>query len=507
MLTWLRQDLAANSLPWVIAFFHHPPYSKGSHDSDLDIEMIEMRQNAVPILEQFGVDLVLSGHSHSYERSFLLDGHYGYSWSFSAAMKKDGGSGRADGSGAYSKATYGMAPHQGAVYVVAGNAGAVKGGALNHPAMFTSQSVLGSVILDVSGNRLDARFIDTNGGLRDYFSIVKGSSPSPPSTSPYGGTPAALPSLFQAENFDNGSAGLAYYDTTAGNSGGAYRSTDVDIEPSADAGGGFNLSKTRAGEWLTYTVSASTTATYTFEARVANIGTGATFHVEVDGVDRTGPIAVPDTGGWQTYQTLTKPGVQLSAGQHQVRVVLRTVSTSNGAGNFNWFRFSSGSGPSTPAFGGTPVTLPGLLQAENFDTAGPGVSYWDATAGNSGGVYRATDVDLGPTSDPGSGGYYVGWTRVGEWLQYSVNVAQSRSYTMNVRVANVGSGATFRVEVDGAAVTGPIAVPDTGGWDSWRTLSIGGVSLTQGPHVVRLVMLTRNAANAGVGNFGFLQFQ
>jgi hypothetical protein len=507
MLNWLRQDLGANSLPWVIAFFHHPPYSKGSHDSDVDIELIEMRQNALPILEQFGVDLVLAGHSHSYERSFLLDGHYGYSGSFSAAMKKDGGSGRTDGSGAYGKATYGMAPHQGTVYLVAGNAGSAKGGSLNHPAMFTSQSVLGSVVLDVNGNRLDARFIDSNGSLRDYFSIVKGSSSPPPATSPFGGTPASLPGVFQAENFDTGSAGAAYYDTTSGNSGGAYRSSDVDIEPSTDSGGGFNLSKTRAGEWLKYTVNATSSGTYTFEARVANIGTGATFHVEVDGVDQTGPIGVPDTGGWQAWQTISKPGVPLTAGSHTVRIVLRTVSTSNGAGNFNWFRFSAGTGGAPPAFGGTPVTLPGLLQAENFDTGGTAVSYWDASAGNSGGVYRATDVDVGPTSDPGSGGYYVGWTRVGEWLQYSVNVAQSRSYTMSVRVANVGSGATFRVEVDGVPVTGPIAVPDTGGWDAWRTLSIAGISLSQGPRVVRLVMLTRNVQNAGVGNFGFIQFQ
>ena len=65
MLTWLRNDLASTNQPWIIAFFHHPPYSKGSHDSDVDIELREMRQNALPILEDAGVDLVLSGHSHS----------------------------------------------------------------------------------------------------------------------------------------------------------------------------------------------------------------------------------------------------------------------------------------------------------------------------------------------------------------------------------------------------------------------------------------------------------
>jgi hypothetical protein len=166
MLTWLQRDLAANTQPWVIAFFHHPPYSKGSHDSDNEIELVQMRQNALPILEHFGVDLVLTGHSHSYERSFLVDGHYGDSTTFSAAMKKDGGSGRPDASGAYQKPTYGMAPHEGTVYLVAGISGHTGGGTLNHPAMYLSESVLGSVVLDVDGNRLDETFLDSTGVRR-----------------------------------------------------------------------------------------------------------------------------------------------------------------------------------------------------------------------------------------------------------------------------------------------------------------------------------------------------
>jgi len=69
MANWLRADLDANTNQWLIAFWHHPPYSKGSHDSDDEIELIEMRQNIVPILEAHGVDLVVCGHSHNYERS------------------------------------------------------------------------------------------------------------------------------------------------------------------------------------------------------------------------------------------------------------------------------------------------------------------------------------------------------------------------------------------------------------------------------------------------------
>ena len=508
MLTWLQRDLAANTRPWVVVFFHHPPYSKGSHDSDREIELIEMRQNALPLLEQFGVDLVLAGHSHAYERSFLLDGHYGDSTSFSAAMKKDGGSGSAGGSGPYRKPTYGMAPREGTVYAVAGVSGSISGGLLNHPAMFTSQSVLGSVVLDVDGSRLDVTFLDSTGVKRDVFSIVKGAGAPPPVSGPFGGTPAVLPGRVEAENFDLGPAGTAYADTTPGNTGGSYRTTDVDIEPSADAGAGFNISKTRVGEWLTYTVNVAAAGTYSLETRVAGIGTGGRFRVEVDGVDRTGPIAVPHTGGWQTWQTITTPGIALAAGVRVIRVVLTTAGTSGGVGNFNWFRFvdSTAGTPPSPAYGGTPVQLPGIVQAENFDLGPSGTAYWDASAGNAGGAYRAGDVDIGPTGDPSSGGYYVGWTRTGEWLTYTVDVLATRTYAVQVRVANVGSGATFRIEVDGVDRSGPVAVPNTGGWDVWQTVNVTGIPLAQGRRLIRLVMVGRNAENAGVGNVSWLRF-
>ena len=103
MCTWLREDLLANTNEWLIAFWHHPPYTKSSHDSDTEIELIEMCENAVPILESFGVDLVLCGHSHVYERSFLLRGHYGDSSTFKSSMMLDPGSGREDETGAYVK--------------------------------------------------------------------------------------------------------------------------------------------------------------------------------------------------------------------------------------------------------------------------------------------------------------------------------------------------------------------------------------------------------------------
>ena len=180
MMTWLETDLAATKQDWIIAFWHHPPYSKGSHDSDTETELIQMRQNALPILEQGGVDLVLAGHSHSYERSFLIDGHYGTSNTLVPSMILDSGDGQPTGTGAYQKSTEGPAPHQGAVYTVAGSSGHTSSGSLNHPVMFISLSVLGSLVLDVEGNRLDATFLDSGGGIRDTFTILKGGTTNTP---------------------------------------------------------------------------------------------------------------------------------------------------------------------------------------------------------------------------------------------------------------------------------------------------------------------------------------
>jgi hypothetical protein len=182
MCAWLRRDLAANNKQWTIAYWHHCPYSKGSHDSDEakdnDAHMTEMRENVVPILEAAGVDLVLCGHSHLYERSFLLHGHYGKSSSLQSAMILDKGDGRPADSGAYHKAPRTAdGPSLGTVYVNTGSAGhptKVKDlHGLNHPVMCVSLNLAGSFVLDISGARLDAQFLDDSGVRDDTFTISK----------------------------------------------------------------------------------------------------------------------------------------------------------------------------------------------------------------------------------------------------------------------------------------------------------------------------------------------
>ncbi len=173
MMSWLDLDLANTTQDWIVCFWHHPPYSKGSHDSDTEGRLVDMRQNAVPILDDRGVDLTFTGHSHSYERSFLIDGHYGHSSTFMSSMMLDPGDGKLDGTGAYMKDILGPDPRTGIVHTVAGNAGKLSGGPLNHPVMYFSTNTLGSVILDVDANRLDVTFLDSTGTVRDYFTMYK----------------------------------------------------------------------------------------------------------------------------------------------------------------------------------------------------------------------------------------------------------------------------------------------------------------------------------------------
>ena len=163
---------------WLVAHRHHPPYSKGlprlGHGGHPWWRCVSWRFRSWRIMES---DLVLGGHSHAYERSFLLDSHYGASDSLAPAMILDGGDGRPGSDGAYIKPTGGLAPHEGAVYVVAGSSGKLTGGPLDHPAMFHSELTLGSLILDVEGPDLKSPSLHAAGsvgGLLHHFKAGPG---------------------------------------------------------------------------------------------------------------------------------------------------------------------------------------------------------------------------------------------------------------------------------------------------------------------------------------------
>jgi len=179
MIQWIRNDLNQNTRKFTIAFFHQCPYSKGSHDSDAAYELVikAMREKIIPVLEEYDVDLVVNGHSHVFERSYLMNGHFGKSDSFNAStMVKSSTNGKFSDGNAYIKDNS-YATQNGTVYVVCGNSGSSEGGpALNHPAMLYSDggsSAYGSFVIDVYKNRLDAKYLKSDGQIGDEFTILK----------------------------------------------------------------------------------------------------------------------------------------------------------------------------------------------------------------------------------------------------------------------------------------------------------------------------------------------
>lgn len=177
-VTWLKQDLAANNKMWTVAYWHHPPYTMGTHNSDLELDLDSIRKYTMRVMERYKVDLVLCGHSHTYERSKLMKGHFGNEASFNAATH------HLDTSSALYNGSLNSCPYikdsvfknQGTVYIVAGSAGKIGATQSNFPhnAMYYSNnSICGSLILDFDNNRLDTKWLGADSLLHDNFTILK----------------------------------------------------------------------------------------------------------------------------------------------------------------------------------------------------------------------------------------------------------------------------------------------------------------------------------------------
>jgi thermitase len=308
-------------------------------------------------------------------------------------------------------------------------------------------------------------------------------APTARSAGPYGGAPAQIPGTIEAENFDEGGEGASYHDGSAGNSGGAYRSGDVDVEPASS--GGYDVGWTSAGEWLNYTVNVAAAGTYTVELRVASSGPGGSVHVELNGAVVGSRLTIPDTGGWQRWQTISTT-VAAAAGRQVLRLVMD--SAQNGTvGNFDAIVVTRAAAATSA------IAVPGAISAADYDRGGEGTSYHDTTAGNSGGAYRQDGVDVEPSRD---GGYDVGWIADGEWLNYTVSVPKAGSYVVALRVASPGGGGALHVGFNRVSnVWTPLSVPATAGWQAWTTISLP-VTLGAGEQQLTL-LFDRGGFNLG----------
>ncbi len=246
---------------------------------------------------------------------------------------------------------------------------------IDHWTRHTLQTDTGSITL-TAGQRYDIKmeYFDYSGTAT---ARLMWSSPSQPIEDipasqlyPQGPFTAAAPSVNQrieAENFDVGIPGVAYSDGTSGNAGGVYRNTNVDLQATSDAGGGYNVGWSTAGEWLTYSINVPTSGTYDLDERLAASGKGGAFHVEVDDVNVTGTVAVPNTGGWQNWTTVTQTGLTLSAGRHVIKISQDKAGTNGYVSNLNWLQVRSETPTIAVSSGGTSITK-GQSSAIDFGT-------------------------------------------------------------------------------------------------------------------------------------------
>ncbi|HEV2855152.1 MAG TPA: carbohydrate-binding protein [Thermoanaerobaculia bacterium] len=306
--------------------------------------------------------------------------------------------------------------------------------------------------------------------------------PSPTEQLPFRGVPFAVPGTIKAADFDNGGEGVAYHETTPG-TGSSYRTAGVDMYED------FVL-YLDTSEWLEYTIDVATAGTYALVAQVSANNPGGSFHVELDGVNVTGPLAVPATGAWSIWGSVVK-AVSFPAGRHVLR-----VAADSWFDGFYSLRIVTAKLP----FRGTPRTLPGTFRVADFDEGGEQISYHDNTAGcQMECSYRTADVDRWE--------HMVFDIGTGEWMEYTVNVTATGTYTLAVRVAAGSGGATtFHVEFDGVDVTGPLTIPITGGWSVFQTVTRTGVNLSAGRKVMRIVV-DRGANNFDEGTFDTISIQ
>jgi acid phosphatase type 7 len=189
-LQWAKTNA---NVKWTILYWHHTPYSQGSHNSDNVQDLIDVRQNLIPIIDQYKVDLVLCGHSHVYERSRLMRGHTGNSLSFDPATHLAPNSSNGSSSALYDGSAQSCpfikksdAPqNEGVVYVVAGTAASSYGQSTNwpHRAMQSytpfgefspyNNTEKGTLLLEIEDNRLDCKWIKDNGKVGDQFTMMK----------------------------------------------------------------------------------------------------------------------------------------------------------------------------------------------------------------------------------------------------------------------------------------------------------------------------------------------
>jgi 5-hydroxyisourate hydrolase-like protein (transthyretin family) len=241
----------------------------------------------------------------------------------------------------------------------------------------------------------------------------------------------------------------------------------IGTENTSDVGGGLNVGWQDNNDWMNYSVNLATAGTYTVNFRVASYFSGAQFQVKkADGTVLT-TVTVPNTGSFQTWQTVSAQ-VTLPAGQQTLRIF---TSAANGGWNFNWWEIMGESSTTNPPTTPTPPTEPTTpttgstkIEAESYSSMA--------------GIGTENTLDIG-------GGLDVGWQDDNDWMDYAVNLSAAGTYTVNFRVASFFAGAQFQLRKSDGTVLTTVTVPNTGSFQTWQTVS-AQVTLPAGQQTLRI---------------------
>ncbi|WP_165730793.1 carbohydrate-binding protein [Polaribacter sp. 20A6] len=343
-----------------------------------------------------------------------------------------------------------------------------------------------------------------------------------------------LPMTIEVENFDYSpiiGEGRIYSDLSSNNSESEYRIEDnVDIE--ACSTGGYNIKNMETGEYLTYTVNVPADGEYNIGVNYAGISGDGEISVLFGGVDKTGNVILPSTGGAQTWADLAiASSVALNKGVQSMKILVGGVSNSFNLNNisvtlaekfdqtitFNPFPVGEIGGDNVPvvatASSGLSVSfsssdinvasiVDGTLQINGVGTTTitatqEGNELYNAVIEtqifqvNSAGsalVVQAEDntTNSGLKQYTGGGDTYMGNTTTGNYLLYTVNVPTTGTYLVDYRIASNSEGGSLSLQVDGVKVDN-LSFPLTGGWETWDIVSSAtGIELKEGEQVMRL---------------------
>lgn len=223
----------------------------------------------------------------------------------------------------------------------------------------------------------------------------------------------------------------------------------VDVETTSDTGGGQNVGWIDANDWMNYSVNIPTSGWYKVDYRIASTVGNATLVLSQNAQDISANVVLPNTNGWQNWQTLSSR-VYLNAGSQTISIYVRS-----GGFNINWFALT----PEDPCTGAAAISIPGRVEAESFCAMQ--------------GVQTENTADVGA-------GLNVGWTDAGDWMDYKISVASGGVYTLNYRVAT--TVATAQVAFGNSTA---FTLGNTGAWQTWKNFSTQ-VTLATGTQVIRL---------------------